>query len=94
MTTKEDIIAEIALLIELPMPNMSHGSREPQVLFTETLFRLGLSGVGLTTKHDIAEYVITISGLSWTPSCWSRGGTITMEGLLQLKKAVQLLLGK
>jgi|688.fasta_scaffold1956248_1 hypothetical protein len=92
MTKKEVLVDEIALLIGLPTPNMSHGSREPRVLFTEALVRLGLSESGLNTKQDIAEYIVTISGLSWTPSCWSRGGTVTLEGLTQLKNAIQLLL--
>jgi hypothetical protein len=94
MTKKETLVSEIAILLELPMPNMSHGSREPQVLFSEALTRLGLKENGLISKQEIAEFVVIISGNSWTPSCWSRGGTITLEGLVKFRNALKLLLNK
>ncbi len=89
---KEELVGEIAILLGFPKPNMSNGSREPKTLFSEALVRLGISEKELSTKILICEHIATIAGLTWTPDCWSRGGTVTYKGLEVFRDAISILL--
>jgi len=91
--TKVDIVNRIANLLYVPPPHMSTGSTEPREIFDLTVESLGLEPGERLTKPELARFIAESAGLVWGPSCESRGGTVTLEGLRQVEQAVRLLLG-
>lgn len=91
--TKGDIVADLADLVGAPTPMMSTGSTEPKEIFLLINNRLGL---GLDTglrKPGLAKGIVEASGEVWAASYDSRGDTVTLEGLLAVRRAVRFFTG-
>lgn len=91
---KVDVVQRIAHLIYVPAPRMSTGSTEPREIFDLVVESLGLEYEGRKTKPELAQFITESAGLFWGPSCESRGGTVTLEGLKQVEQSVRLFLGE
>ena len=92
--TKEELNSRIAVLIKINPPPMSTGSTESKRLFKAINEQLGLGLSESLTKPDMARAICEISGITWDPSCESRGSTVTKEGLRRVEQAVILLVGR
>jgi len=95
---KESEITAIANLVGIPDPGLGVGSSVPKALFDGVCNRLGLDSSG--TMPQQAQRIVTAANLRYrsdffdsrgTPSLG--GSTVTLEGLQQIKRAVQILLG-
>lgn len=86
--SKEDLIAEISALLEVPPMKVSTGSTEPKELFTAISDVLGLAISSKMTKPEMARQIVELSGGVWTTDCESTGGTVTHYGLEKVKDAV------
>lgn len=67
---------------------MSTGSTEPREIFVLVNDVLGLGIAPSKTKPELARAIVEASGEVWTASSESRGGTVTLEGLLAVRRAV------
>ena len=94
---KADEITAIANLVGIRDPGLGVGSSVPKVLFDGICQRLALNASG--TMPQQAQRIVTAANLAYradffdsrgTPSLG--GSTVTLEGLQQIKKAVQILL--
>lgn len=90
---KADVVSEIADIIGVPAPPMSTGSTEPKTIFllVNEAFGLGISPG--QTKPEMARHIVEASGEVWGVSCESRGGTVTLEGLEAVGRAVRFFAG-
>lgn len=90
---KEDVVVEIADFLGREAPKMSTGSTEPRDIFDMVNEELGL---GLPTdlkKEEIACAIVESTGEVWASDFESRGGTVTLKGLLAVRDAVRFYLG-
>lgn len=94
---KAEEITAIARLVGVPDPGLGVGSSVPKALFDAICGRLGLDGSG--TMPQQAQRIVTAAGLPYrsdffdsrlTPS--SGGSTVTLDGLQQIRTAVERLL--
>lgn len=90
--TKQAVVDSIAEVCGEPAPPMSTGSTEPREIFDMCVSAIGLSG-HFATKPEAARAVAEAAGMFWGADCESRGGTVTLRGLLQVEAAMLLLLG-
>lgn len=90
---KADLVIEIAYAIGVAPPTMSTGSTEPRVLFDLVNDALGLGLQSGLTKPEMARAIVEAAGHSWGPSCESRGGTVTYDGLAAVRTAVAFFRG-
>lgn len=90
---KADVVAEIAAVLGVPAPAMSTGSTEPKQIFVlvNEVFGLGISA--RRTKPEMARQIVEAAGHAWGPSFESRGGTVTLEGLQAVCRAVHFFSG-
>lgn len=97
--TKEAEITSIAGLVGISDPGIGKGSSVYKALFDGICSRFGLQSGG--TMPQQAQRIVTAANLPYnavhfdsrdTPSLG--GSTVTLEGLRQIKKAVQTLLTK
>lgn len=72
---------------------MSTGSTEPKTIFLLVNEALGLGLSPRKTKPELAKAIVEASGEVWGPSCESRGGTVTLEGLQAVRQAVRFFSG-
>lgn len=89
MSTKEDIVWEIAIKLGVEAPKMSTGSTEPRQIFEIVNDCLGLGIDGRLTKPDMARQIVEAAGLPWNAHYESSGGTVTKVGLLAVFEAVE-----
>lgn len=92
MSTKQEIIDEICAHLGIPSFHMSTGSTEPREVFEAIIDQLGLTGIsnGLD-KQELGKLIVEADGALWLPEYDSTGGTVTKEGLLAIKHAVEHL---
>ena len=97
--SKEEQITAIARLVGVPDPGIGVGSSVPKQLFDGICQRFGLDSSG--TMPDQAERIVRAAGMPYvreafdsreTPS--GGGSTVTLDGLLQLRTAVQRLIAR
>lgn len=96
METKNDAIAEICSLLNLPPYETTVGSSIPRRFFSDVLdyFQLEDSGDAVNAARSLVEY----AGLIWSTESDSSnslsggGATVTLEGLQQVRQAVTLIL--
>ena len=86
--SKEELIIEIALMLDIPSPKLSTGSTEPKELFMLINDLLGLAIPSNIQKPDMAKQIVELSGGTWTLDCESTGGTVTHLGLQKVRDAV------
>ena len=86
--SKEDLIVEISVLLEIPPMKVSTGSTEPKELFIAISDVLGLRVSTKWTKPEMAQQIVELSGGVWTTDCESSGGTVTHLGLERVRDAV------
>jgi hypothetical protein len=91
---KAQVVGEIAELLQVTPPRMSTGSTEPKEIFLLVNDRLGLGISDRATKPDMARAIVEASGEAWSPTFESRGGTVTLDGLLAVLGAVKFFLGR
>ena len=73
---------------------MSTGSTEPKEILVAVDDAFGLSlSCDQMTKPELAAKIVESAGFPWTPSCESRGGTITREGLSMVLLATEFFAG-
>lgn len=87
--TKAELNSEIARLIGAAPPHMSTGSTESKSLLWLVNSALGLGLDPNLSKPNLARAIVEASGASWSPSCESRGSTVTRIGLERVLAAVQ-----
>jgi hypothetical protein len=96
--SKESEITTIARLVGIPDPGLGVGSSVPKALFDGICSRFDIDGSG--TMPQQAQRIVTAANIPYradlfdsrgTPSLG--GSTVTLEGLQQIKTAVQILLG-
>ena len=87
--TKQEIVAEIARLVAVPVPPMSTGSTEPRKIFAEVNTQLGLGLDSDLGKPRMAQGIAEAAGLVWGPDCESEGATVTKQGLVLVLMAVR-----
>ena len=90
---KVDVVREIAVVLGVQAPPMSTGSTEPKAIFLLVNEALGLGISPGKTKPELARCIVESSGEVWGASCESRGGTVTLEGLLAVREAVRFFSG-
>jgi len=92
---KIDIVWDIAQMIGVEAPHMSTGSTEPRAIFdaVDDSLGLGLQKHGRRTKPEMAQGIVEAAGYTWTPRDESRGGTVTIDGLRNVSRAVRMLTG-
>jgi hypothetical protein len=90
--TKADLVWEVAGLLAVTAPPMSTGSTEPRVIFDLIDDRLGLGVTARRTKPEAARAIVEAAGFAWQPTYESRGGTVTLEGLVAVVRAVRFFL--
>lgn len=88
MTTKADIVWDIAIKLGVETPKMSTGSTEPREIFDLVNDALGLGIDRSLTKPDMARQIVEAAGLPWNAHYESRGGTVTKVGLAAVLEAV------
>lgn len=95
---KESEITAIAGLVGIPDPGIGVGSSVPKALFDGVCRRFGIDASG--TMPEQAQRIVTAANLRYrsdffdsrgTPSLG--GSTVTLDGLQQVKRAVEILLG-
>ena len=89
MSTKADIVWDIAIKLGVEAPKMSTGSTEPREIFEIVNDRLGLGIDSRLTKPDMARQIVEAAGLTWNAHYESRGGTVTKVGLAAVLEAVE-----
>lgn len=72
---------------------MSTGSTEPREIFDAINQKLGLGIETTRTKPETARAIVESAGMIWQPDYESRGGTVTIGGLMAVEKAVEFFLG-
>ena len=72
---------------------MSTGSTEPKTIFLLVNDVLGLGISPKKTKPDLARGIVEASGEVWGASFESRGGTVTLDGLVAVRVAVRFFSG-
>lgn len=87
-TSKEDLIVEISVLLEIPPMKVSTGSTEPKELFVVISEVLGLGISSKLTKPEMARQIVEFAGEFWSTECESSGGTVTHLGLEKVRDAV------
>lgn len=94
---KESEITAIANLVGIPDPGLGVGSSVPKALFTGVCNRFRIDASGNMPQQ--AQRIVTAAGLPYRSDFFdsrgtaSQGGsTVTLEGLRQIKRAVQILL--
>lgn len=90
---KDEIVGEIAAMLNADPPRMSTGSTEPKAIFLLANDRLGLGIPSNVTKQEMARRIVEASGGVWAPQFESRGATITREGLDAVRQAVRFFMG-
>ena len=85
---KADVVQDIADALGVTAPPMSTGSTEPKAIVLLVNDALGLCRAPAKTKPDLARAIVEASGEVWGPNCESRGGTVSLEGLLAVRRAV------
>lgn len=93
MSTKADIVWNIAIKLGVEAPKMSTGSTEPREIFDIVNDRLGLGIDSRLTKPDMAREIVEAAGLTWNAHYESRGGTVTKLGLEAVLVAVDHFVG-
>ncbi|SEP77396.1 hypothetical protein [Microlunatus flavus] len=93
MTTKADIVRNIASILGVEAPKMSTGSTEPREIFEIVNERLGLGLDRRLTKPDMARQIVEAAGLTWNAHHESNGGTVTKVGLEAVMRAVEHFVG-
>lgn len=95
--TKEAEITAIARLIGAPDPGRGVGSSVYKVLFDDVCARLGLDAEG--TMPQQAQRIVTAANLPYQASLFDSrltpsggGSTVTLEGLREIRRAVEILL--
>jgi hypothetical protein len=89
MSTKAEIVVDIASALGVEAPRMSTGSTEPREIFEAVNDRLGLGIDGRLTKPDMARQIVEAAGLIWNAHYESSGGTVTKSGLVAVLRAVE-----
>ena len=92
--TKQDVVRDIASLIGIEAPPMSTGSTEPREIFVRINECLGLGLEPRLGKPEMARAIAESAGVPWTPTCESRGATVTLEGLQRVRAATGFFLGQ
>lgn len=96
--SKESEIKAIASLVGIPDPGIGVGSSVPKALFDGICGRFGIEASG--TMPEQAQRIVTAANLRYrsdyydsrgTPS--QGGSTVTLDGLQQIRRAVEVLLG-
>jgi hypothetical protein len=90
---KADVVRDIADALGVEAPPMSTGSTEPKAIFLLVNEALGLGVSSSKTKPELARGIVEASGEVWGASYESRGGTVTLEGLLAVRHAVRFFSG-
>lgn len=90
---KGDVVRDIADALGVEAPPMSTGSTEPKAIFLLVNDALGLGISPRKTKPELARSIVEASGEVWGASYESRGGTVTLEGLLAVRQAVRFFSG-
>lgn len=86
---KKDVVGEIAVVLGQETPRMSTGSTEPRAIFDLVNQELALGLPPGLTKPQIAQAIVESTGEVWAPDFESRGGTVTLKGLLAVREAVR-----
>lgn len=93
--TKQEVLDEVADLLSVPRQKVSVGSSLPSEIFEAAASRVGVERGSMPA---ICEKIVTKAGLSYTENFDSRssrsggGSTVTLEGLIALRKALSFLL--
>ncbi len=90
---KAEVVRDIADALGVEAPPMSTGSTEPKAIFLLVNEALGLRVPSSKTKPELARRIVEASGEVWGASYESRGGTVTLEGLLAVRRAVRFFSG-
>jgi len=94
--SKQDVIDDIARLIDRPARRVSTGSTEPKTVLTDILDVLARE----LPKPELAEFIARGGGEGWDSSCDSRlspsggGDTVTIQGLRRVRDSVKRILGR
>lgn len=88
MTTKADIVWDIAIRLGVEAPKMSTGSTEPREIFDIVNDALGLGIDVRLTKPEMARHIVEAAGIPWNAHFESNGGTVTKVGLQAVLDAV------
>ena len=92
-TRKQDLVAQIAAALGQLPPQMSTGSTEPREVFAMVNEVLGLGLDMNLTKPELARAIVESTGRPWSATSESRGGTVTLTGLQQVREAVRFYTG-
>jgi hypothetical protein len=90
--TKQDIADSITERLSLPRAHFSTGSTEPREFLDQVAETFGLGDTSSLTKPQVARHIVESAGIAWDSSCESTGGTVTREGLLRVRQAVEFFM--
>lgn len=97
LTTKQDLIYDIADAAGCPRRRLGPGSKEPKQSLVDVVEALHLPIETKQSKPRIAEAIARAGGEEWDETCDSRwtpsggGSTVTREGLARVLTAVRRL---
>lgn len=88
--TKQEILDQIATLLDHPQWDVSVGSTERRSTLAEIAECIGIPTLPQHSKRFIARSIVESWGMDWYPSYESAGETITRQGLSAVLAAVKL----
>ena len=88
--TKQEILDEIAALLDHTGWKVSSGSTEPRTALVDIAENIGVPALPHESKSIIARSIVESWGMDWYPTYESSGETITRLGLSAVLAAVRL----
>ena len=89
--TKTQLVKAIAQRLDVPVPPMSTGAKEPKAIFVLAVDHIGIGISTKSTKPELAEAICEAAGVPWSLRDHARGNTITNSGLAKVLEAVETL---
>lgn len=89
---KEQLANYITHKIGVTPVVFSRGSTEPKELLTLICQAIGLDFNENSTKPELGKLIVESSGSIWQDSFESSGSTITRDGMVAIKKAVDFFI--
>ena len=87
---KQEILNQIAAILNHPGWKVSSGSTEPRNAFVDIAENIGVPITRHDSKRSIARSIVESWGMDWYPTYESTGETITRLGLSAVLEAVKL----
>lgn len=89
-TNKLEVVNRIAALTSSPAESLGPGSKEKKSVLINLASGLALDVDPHRPKPELGGQIARILEVPWDPRCWSRGSTLTLDGLNRLLFGAEL----